>query len=246
MPTILAQARKIKSAPLILYQMNPAPRSQSAASTEPPDQVADQLRVEASNQNENQKPKLQAHMKTQLETPIQGATAVISHRVEPQNHADYERWLSRIAPVVQSYPGHMDWHVVRPITGHSATYTVILRFDSKAHLTDWIDSTDRRDLIAEAQQFLIRDEVKTGTGFDFWFAAGSKPPPWKQFLVTWSVIFPLVYVTPKLLSPVFSGLHFPESPALHTLVVTGLIVALMVWVIMPRYTRLIAGWFTRS
>ena len=64
--------------------------------------------------------------------------------------------------------------------------------------------------------------------------------------MTWSVIFPLVYVTPKLLSPVFSGLHFPESPALHTLVVTGLIVALMVWVIMPRYTRLIAGWFTRS
>ena len=100
--------------------MNPAPRSQSAASGEPPDQVADQARVkasvQASAQTENQKTKLQAHLKTQLETPIQGATAVISHRVDAQHHAEYELWLSRIAPVVQSYPGHMDWHVVRPIT----------------------------------------------------------------------------------------------------------------------------------
>ena len=225
--------------------MNPAPRSQSAASADPPDQVADQARVKASAQTENQKTKLQAHLKTQPETPIQGATAVISHRVDAQNHAEYELWLRRIAPVVQSYPGHMDWHVVRPITGHSTTYTVILRFDNKAHLADWIDSTDRRDLIAEAQQFLIRDEIKTGTGFDFWFAAGAKPPPWKQFVVTWSAIFPLVYVTPKLLAPAFSAFHLPKSPALHTLIATGLIVALMVWVIMPRYTCLIAGWFTR-
>ena len=66
----------------------------------------------------------------------EGATVVITHRVRGDKHADYERWLNEIAPLCRASPGHLDRHIVRPISGLTETYTVIIRFDTKAHLQE--------------------------------------------------------------------------------------------------------------
>jgi antibiotic biosynthesis monooxygenase (ABM) superfamily enzyme len=65
---------------------------------------------------------------------------------------------------------------------------------------------------------------------------------WKQFLITWSAIYPLVLGVPLVVSPVMRLLGMPGNRFVTTLFVTATVVFLMTYVIMPRYTKLIRQW----
>lgn len=176
-----------------------------------------------------------------------GATVVITHRVLQDQQPSYERWLTEIAPMCKAWPGHLDWHIVRPIPGLSETYTVVIRFDTQQHLKAWMASPERARLINKVQPLLASgDGFFVSSGLDFWFAPdGAKakvPVRWKQFLMTWSAIFPLAHTVPWLVVPVSRSLGLPQDPTLNTLLVTGVVVFLMVYVVMPRYTRLMQRW----
>ncbi|SHF91079.1 hypothetical protein SAMN04487965_2929 [Microbulbifer donghaiensis] len=176
-----------------------------------------------------------------------GATAVITHRICADKQAAYEQWLEEIGPLCRTYPGFLDWHIIRPIPGLTSTYTVVIRFDTKPHLQAWMESGDRRRLIAKAQPLLLEgDDFFIRSGLDFWFTPGGAkaqlPTRWKQFLATWSVIYPLVLSIPLLVMPLLRWLGVPDTRWLNTLLITGIIVFLMVYAIMPRYTRLIRRW----
>lgn len=179
-----------------------------------------------------------------------GATVVITHRVRKEEHAVYEQWLEEIAPVCKASPGHLDWQVVRPIPGLTETYTVLIRFDTKAHLQRWMESADRSRLIAKMQPLFVKgDDFFISSGLDFWFTpAGSKakvPVRWKQYLVTWSAIFPLALGVPLVVTPLLNGLGVPPNTLVTTLVVTGVVVFTMVYWVMPRYTKLLQKWLFR-
>ena len=176
-----------------------------------------------------------------------GATAVITHRVRSDRHAEYERWLDEIAPLCKAAPGHLDWHIVRPIAGVTETYTVIIRFDTTEHLRNWMSSADRQRLIQQVQPLFVgADDFHISSGLDFWFTpVGAKaklPVRWKQYLLTWSAIYPLALSVPVVVSPALRAAHVPESPLITTLVVTAVVVFLMVYVVMPRYTRWVQRW----
>lgn len=177
----------------------------------------------------------------------QGATVVITHRIREGKHADYEAWLGEIAPLCKAAPGHLDWHIVRPIAGLTETYTVIIRFDTAANLTQWMESPARARLIEKVRPlFVTDDEFFVSSGLDFWFTPGGAkamvPVRWKQYLVTWSAIYPLVLGVPLVVTPLLRSLRAPDNPLLTALVVTGIVVFLMVYVVMPRYTKLIKRW----
>ncbi len=179
-------------------------------------------------------------------TPDVGATVVITHRVRADRHAEYESWLDEISPLSKAAPGHLDWHIVRPIAGATETYTVIIRFDTTEHVKRWMDSSDRKRLIEKVQPLLAGgDDFYISSGLDFWFTpAGAKakvPVRWKQYLITWSAIFPLALGVPYLVSPVLAAAGI-SNVLITTLAVTGLVVYLMVYVVMPRYTRLVQRW----
>lgn len=175
-----------------------------------------------------------------------GATAVITHQVDKDKHPEYEEWLNEIAPHCKSSPGHLDLNVIRPIAGLTETYTIIIRFDTQSHLRGWMESAKRGELIAKVSPLLVKgDDFYINSGLDFWFTpeqANTKVPiRWKQALVTWSAIYPLVLILPFLL-PSFHRLGLPDNHYLDTLVITGIAVLLMVYVVMPRYTKLIHAW----
>jgi len=90
------------------------------------------------------------------------------------------------------------------------------------------------------------DNFYVSSGLDFWFtpaeAKAALPVRWKQFLVTWSAIYPLALLAPFATTPVLEFLRIPPSGLIATLTVTGLVVFLMVYVVMPRYTRLLHRW----
>jgi antibiotic biosynthesis monooxygenase (ABM) superfamily enzyme len=167
--------------------------------------------------------------------------------VRDDKHADYERWANEIAPLSRASPGHLDWHMVRPIPGLTETYTVVIRFDTRAHLQEWMESPIRRRLIKEVQPLFVGgDDFFINSGLDFWFipegAKAKAPVRWKQFLVTWSAIYPLVLGVPLLVAPVLQHLGVPSNYLLTTLAVTGIVVFLMVYLVMPRYTKFIHRW----
>lgn len=179
--------------------------------------------------------------------PYEGATVVITHRVRNDKHADYEIWLDEIAPICKASPGHLDWHIVRPIPGLSETYTVIIRFDTETHLSEWMESPTRTRLIEKVRPLLVTgDDFFVSSGLDFWFTpAGAKvkvPVRWKQYLVTWSAIYPLVLGVSLVVTPVLHYLGVPSNHFITTFAVTGVVVCLMVYVVMPRYTKLIQRW----
>ncbi|QKD01931.1 antibiotic biosynthesis monooxygenase [Mesorhizobium loti R88b] len=176
-----------------------------------------------------------------------GATVVITHRVRDGRQGDYEKWINEIGPLCRSSPGNLDWQIIRPVPGFSSTYSVIIRFDTIAHLRGWTESSVRGQLIERVKPFLASgDDFSIRSGLDFWFApteAKTKVPArWRQSLVTWSVIYPLVLGVPMIVLPALRFLGIPDHRLITTFVVTGTIVVLMVYVIMPRYTKLVKRW----
>ena len=172
-------------------------------------------------------------------------TAVIQQTVKPEAIAQYEQWLRRVMPIAARFPGHRGVNVIHPAPG-TLQYTITIRFDSLAHAQDWFGSDARRQLIDEAAEFLDADErVETRTGLEFWFRppAGQKPAKrYKQFLLTLSVIYPLTMLVPAVLHRLFDRVvPMPNYFGEH-LIASAAVVALMVYAIMPRYTRLMARW----
>ena len=177
-----------------------------------------------------------------------GATVFITHRVREDRQRDYERWIDEITPLSKAAPGHLDWHIVRPLPGRTEAYTVVIRFDTRAHLQEWMQSPARSRLIEKIQPlFIAGEELFMTSGLDFWFPAGAgnrAPVRWKQFLVTWSAIYPLVLAVPLLVAPLLRELGFAHNRSLITLVASGIVVFLMTYLVMPRYTRLLHRWLS--
>jgi antibiotic biosynthesis monooxygenase (ABM) superfamily enzyme len=175
------------------------------------------------------------------------ATVVITHRVKNNRQRDYEQWLEEIIPLSKTYPGHLGVQVIRPITDITPTYTAIIRYDSKEHLLAWMKSPERQQLIEKVRPLLADDDAfRVLEGWDFWFtpeASKTKlPTRWKQFLVSWSAIYPLVLLVSHLITAGARTTGLPDNLYLRMLVVTCVVVWLMTYVVMPRYTRLVHRW----
>jgi antibiotic biosynthesis monooxygenase (ABM) superfamily enzyme len=182
--------------------------------------------------------------------PGASVTFVVQHRVRADAFDRYEEWLKRIVAVCSTYPGYQGVHIIRPVAGDNE-YSTIVRFATFADAERWCKSADRPRLIAEIGDILEReDQARIETGIDFWFtpAQGKHPQarPWKQWLVTTSVIWPLTVVIPMLFEPLFQAVPWLGAPGLREGLVVAVTVALVVFVIMPRYVRAIASWLYSS
>lgn len=177
-----------------------------------------------------------------LDTPV---TTIIRQRPRADAVARYEAWLKEIIPIAQSFTGHQGVNVIRPHTP-AAAYTIVLHFDTIANLRKWMDSDTRVRLVNEIKPHLREPEdVDIKTGFEFWFTpppAGKPAKPYKQFLITLSAIFPLTILVPWLLQPLFAIVPTLGLAGVRHLLIAAVIVALMVYVIMPRFTRLVSRW----
>src|SRR5215470_10907478 len=172
-------------------------------------------------------------------------TAVIEHDVGAGAEAAYEEWLQHITLCAQQFVGHIGVNILRPPVG-SRRYTIVVRFDTLEHLQEWLGSETRRRLIAQVGPLLERgDQVDIKTGLEFWFTpptpAQRRPPAYKQFLLTLSAIFPLTLLVPWMLRPLFQVAPVFGLPVVSNFVVSAVIVGLITYVIMPHYTRLVAG-----
>ena len=176
-----------------------------------------------------------------------GASVVITHHILEGKQKEYEKWLDEILPVSRHATGFIDLQIVRPIPKLTFVYTVIIRFDTIDNLKSWMESHDRKQLIEKASPFFRKnDRYQIKSGLDFLFNAENEghkvPVRWKQYLVTWSAIYPLSLIIPVLLLPFLRWLGIPVNHYFDAFINSGCIVLLMVYVVMPNYTRLIKKW----
>jgi uncharacterized protein len=134
---------------------------------------------------------------------LSAATSVIRHTIRAGSESRYEAWFREITRIAQTFPGHRGVDFIRPPKG-SRTYTIVLRFDTSENLERWFASDSRKRLIAEIEPYLEGgDQVEIRTGLEFWFtppdSEEKQAKRYKQFLVTWSVIFPLTIFVPWVL-----------------------------------------------
>lgn len=177
----------------------------------------------------------------------QGASVVISHQIIEGKQQEYENWLNEIGPLCRNATGHLDWQIIRPIPTLTSTYTVIIRFDSTEHLKEWMNSQERSRLIEKVVPLFNKgDNYSINSGLDFLFTPLEEktkvPKRWKQYLATWSAIYPLSVGIPFILLPILRKFGIPSYRLIDSLLISGTIVLLMVYLIMPYYTKLIKKW----
>lgn len=177
----------------------------------------------------------------------EGATVVITHHVIEGKYHEYEDWLNEIGPICRSSAGHIDWQIIRPIPTLTYSYTVIIRFDTIENLKNWMESQDRKRLIEKIRPLLVKDDnYYIKSGLDFLFTPENEkvkiPIRWKQYLVTWSAIYPLSLIIPLILLPIIRKVNIPQLRLIDSFFVSGVIVLLMVYLVMPHYTKWIKRW----
>lgn len=127
-------------------------------------------------------------------------SAVISTRVKPGQEAAYQQWERRMAAAQAQAPGFQGYRIEPPLAGVQDSWLAIVRFDSDAHLDQWMQSPARLNLLEEGKN--LSDDVRARivrTGFDQWFPDGgtpatAAPPAWKQNMIVLLLLYPVVFL----------------------------------------------------
>ncbi|MGG2396854.1 antibiotic biosynthesis monooxygenase [Pseudomonas sp. SH1-B] len=182
------------------------------------------------------------------ETQSDTVTLVVRHQVRPGHVPRYEAWLRRMIATGSHCPGHLGVDVVRNRHPCTVQFTCVLRFASLGLLQDWLESEQRRLLIAEVEPLLrAGDQLEIAEGSAFWFVpqGTQEPPPlWKQACVSFLVILPLSLLVPLLWQPAFQLIPWLGGYLPSNVLITLSIVLLVVYLFMPMATRLFAAWLS--
>lgn len=182
----------------------------------------------------------------QLQLLPEIVTLVVRHRVRPEQITAYEAWLRRTTSVADQFEGHLGVNIARSREAGLTGFTMVLRFSGHQYLQAWLESFERKQLIAEALPLLAEgDQTEVSAAKDFWFTpadAQSQPPRWKQACVTFLVILPLSLLVPLAWRPVFTSVPWLGGYFAANLLITATIVVLVVYLFMPMVTGWFAGW----
>jgi uncharacterized protein len=171
-------------------------------------------------------------------------TVDVLQRVKPGCEDAFEQFLADLIAAARSFEGHLGVNVFRSGDRTHPEYRVVFKFDHLSNLQQWESSAIRWQLLEQASQLTV-DQGQTSilTGLETWFTLPSQPslpPParYKMVIITAMAIFVLLNLANLFIVPFLSAL----PPLLRTLVVVLLMVSIMTYAVMPRLTKLFAGW----
>lgn len=171
-------------------------------------------------------------------------TAIISHIVRPGRAQGYEEWFHGIVRAAHKFQGYLGVNAIRPSDHAHPEYVHIIRFDHYNNLKKWLESDIRQEWIERLQPLIENSEtVQNLTGLETWFSRYNKPiksspPRYKMVLIMWLGAFISLAILTRLLAP----LLFRLPVLLNQLIISGLVVALLTYLIMPCLTHLFRQW----
>lgn len=165
-------------------------------------------------------------------------------QVKPSRVEEFEKVLTEMITAAGMFQGHLGVNVFRPTDATNPQYRVVFKFDRLSNFRQWEESEIRQGFLAQINRLTTdTGELQILTGLETWFTLSTKgaivpPPRYKMFLLTWGIIFILINLMNRLVIPYLSFL----PPLFATAIVSGVMVFLMTYVIMPRITKLAARW----
>ncbi|MBU6454231.1 MAG: hypothetical protein KGS72_20800 [Cyanobacteria bacterium REEB67] len=140
------------------------------------------------------------------------ATTAIVTEVRPGMEDEYFAWEAKIQCAQAKFPGYGGIYLQPPTAGRKSQWATLLRFDSPANLEQWFNSSERQDLLKEAEKFVSHTHIHTvASSFPGWVdidqATGRSPQNWKTAMLVLMGIFPVVNLEIRFLSPHLAALH---------------------------------------
>ena len=172
-----------------------------------------------------------------------GVTEIFVTRIGKDKAENYRSWIGKIHEAESKFPGFRGVYVKSPTPGQGENWITLLRFDSQKHLDRWLTSKEREEVLKEAQPLITSLEShRVLSPFAGWFAsttvAGRAPSAWKQTCLILLVLFPIVMLEFKFLSPLTKHLN----PALGTFISNAISVSLISWPMTPIAIYFLRWW----
>lgn len=168
-------------------------------------------------------------------------TEVITTVVEPGRGAEFRAWVEAMQAAQAGFPGYMGTLVQAPLSPDVPYWTTLVRFASPAELDAWLSSAERKAQLAVADPATSHwTSRRLAAGFGEWFnaAGGAAPPAWKQTALVLMVLFPVVMLEHRFLSPWLTGV--PTAAA--TFIANALSVSLVAWPLVGLARRAMGWW----
>ncbi len=171
-----------------------------------------------------------------------GNLAVVErYLVRPGQAERFEAHLARLEQLATPAAGWVALDIVAPLDEACPEYLVVHRVSptawrAAARAEPWRRWRREAGALAEA----VRAEAGARHGMAAWLAPrpSAGPVRWRMTVLSTLVIWPLVLLLERVLDPVVGDL----PPWAAGLVVTAALSALLTYVVLPRATRLLAGW----
>jgi uncharacterized protein len=179
-------------------------------------------------------------------TPEPVATQV-TRFVPAEKATRFDEMLRDVIATARRFDGHLGVDVLRPDGG--GEYRITFRYRGPAEHQAWMESADRRRLLAGIDELLDDPgggEVRTVDGWEGWFVQPGYAPPapprrWKMAAITLAALYPLVLTLVRALRPITED--WPLEVGL--LLTLGVSVTTMNWIVMPALTRRLGPWLRR-
>ncbi|MFZ4776659.1 MAG: antibiotic biosynthesis monooxygenase [Terrimicrobiaceae bacterium] len=174
------------------------------------------------------------------------ASSVFAYRIRPDREAEFQDWRRRILEEVRKWKGFLGTESFDALDGVDPEFIVVVRFDSRANLDEWLKSKVRSGFMKEVREYVHHYSLRRiGSGFEGWFDTSENTAPparWRQALVILSALFPVIMVMRQLLSPIFQLFPLPVA----FLILLTLDMVFLTYVVMPHYSRLMNFWLRPS
>ena len=168
-------------------------------------------------------------------------TEAITTQVSPGMKEAFLDWSAKIQQAQAEFPGYRGMYLQSP-SREQTFWTTLIRFATPGQLDAWLASAERRRLIAQSERLVQSwSSRRVANPFAGWFAAAEDreaPPNWKQSMVVLLMLFPIVVLELRFMTPLTKWLN----PVLGTFVGNAVSVSLLAWPVMPLANRALDWW----
>lgn len=160
-----------------------------------------------------------------------GVTEVHVTFVKKGKTAAFKEWSRKINDVESTFHGFKKVYV-QPPSQPNGSWVTLLQFDTEENLDRWLNSPQRRSLLKESQEIMeSHTSHRLFSSFDGWFSTSlsSSPPKWKETMLILLMLFPIVMLEYRYLSPLLEGMNL----SLQTFIGNTISVCLLSWPLIP-------------
>ena len=134
-------------------------------------------------------------------------TAVVTHRVQPEQVDEFLAWQERLRLAESKFPGYRGAELFRPVEGVQDEWTMLYRYESAPDLDRWLTSSERQQLLDEGKRFSDFRLRTIDNSFGSWFAfdedgdRARAPSDVKTSFAVWAGLYPTVVLLALATAP---------------------------------------------